>query len=125
MAARGVLAIQTTGRTQALSAITFTAANATNKHVFDNRSKGKLLIIKNLHSASHIVTIKRPATVDGATLGDLTITVVADGVAVVGPFSNGLYGQADTDSGITDGVFIDPPATPTELYFAVIQMGTD
>jgi len=122
--ARGILTPKVTNRTPAQAAISFTAADATNNHVFDNTTPDKVLLIKNAHSSDHIVTIKRPATVDGATLGDLTVTVAAGATAVVGPFPTTLYNQADAPNSLTQAVLIDPPATPTALSFALIKVGS-
>jgi len=120
--ARGLLSPITTARVAASAVITWTAANATDKHKFDNSAEDCMLFIRNMHTADHIVTIQRPASVDGAALGNMTVTVTANGgVAVLGPFPNSLYGQVDLTT--AKAVLIDPPATPTALTFAVIRRG--
>ena len=81
-----------------------------------------MLLIRNMHTADHIVTIQRPATIDGTPLGAMTVTVTANGgVAILGPFPNLLYGQVDGET--PRAVLVDPPATPTALTFAVIKRG--
>lgn len=120
--ARGLLSPITSGRTPASAVITWVAANATDKHKFDNSAEDCMLLIRNMHTADHTVTIQRPASVDGQALGNMTVTVTANGgVAILGPFPNSLYAQVDVDT--AKAVLVDPPATPTALTFAVIKRG--
>lgn len=122
--ARGVINPQTSGRVAASADITWVPADGTNKHSFKNTDEKCLLVIRNAHTATHVVAIKRPATVDGVTLGDLSVTVPANGgQMVLGPFAKSLYNQADAGNSLTSAVLIDPPATPTALFFALIKPG--
>jgi hypothetical protein len=122
--ARGVLTAKTSDRVSANSQITFTAADGTNKHSFDNTAENLMLVIKNAHSGSHIVTIQRPLVVDGAALGNLAITVAAGQDAIVGPFPGSMYNQADSGNSLTQAVLVDPPVSPTALSFAVLKVGS-
>lgn len=116
--ARTNLPLKTTGRVGAQAAITFVTADGTNQHSFANTGEKVLLLIKNAHTSPHAVTIKRPATIDGATLADLSITVANGAEAIVGPFPASIYNQ-------TDGtVYVDVPATPTALTLAAIRLGS-
>lgn len=121
---RSVIPIKTTDRTPGQAAISFTAANATDNHSFDNSSERVVLLIRNLHSSSHNVTIKRPATVDGTALGDVTVAVAANTTSVFGPFPASIYNQNDTGNSLSNMVLVDAPATPTALWFAVIRIGS-
>jgi hypothetical protein len=116
---RTTIPIQITGRLAANANITFTAADGANNHEFDNSSEKVILFLKNTNGSTHVVNIKRPATIDGATLADLSLTVPATtGFMVVGPFPKGIYNQTG------DKVYVDVPAAPTSLSLGLLKLGT-
>jgi hypothetical protein len=117
--ARTVIPIQTTTRIAASANVTWQSADGVNSHEFDNSSEKVFLVLRNTNAGTHIVNIKRPATVDGATLADLSVTVPANtGFMVLGPFPKGIYNQTG------DKVYVDVPVTPTALSLGLLRLGT-
>jgi hypothetical protein len=122
--ARGILPVLTTGRNPASCAVTWTSADGTNKHVFDNTTPNLFLLMKNTGASPFSVVIKRPVMIDGTAIGDVTVVVPATtGEVMFGPFPVNLYNQADAGTSLTNGVLIDPPASCSGLSFALIKMG--
>lgn len=125
MASRVALAAaHVTGRT-GTTAVTLEAADATNFNYFENTGK-EVVLIQNDDVAQQTVTFATPGTLDGSALPDLTITVAAGALAVVGPFPRSLYNTDYTDDE-------EPPAThedvvlvnasDADVKLAVIRVG--
>ncbi len=116
--ARTDIPVQTTGRVAANANISWVAADGANNHQFTNTNSDVILILKNLHTTTHAVTVSRPATVDGASLADLSVTVPANtGYMVLGPFPKSIYNQTG------DVVYVGVPVTPTALSLTVLKLG--
>lgn len=101
----------------------YTAVDAANGEVFDNAVQDKFLHVKNGSGAGITVTVGVGATVDGLTVPDLAISIGAGAEKIIGPFPNSIYGQADVDSGITQGVLVDYSAG-TSVTAALFARGS-
>jgi len=114
------LTLQQTDRVGA--AVSLTAALA-GGHAFDNTDEDVLLLVSNGHTASIVVTISTAATVDGLSVADITMTVPASGLYIIGPFPADVYSQGDDDTGLTKAVLVDTDIQ-TNVTYAAIQMGS-
>jgi len=112
-AARVVIPLQSiAGNGASIATITWTSADASNDHYFDNTSSQVLLFIKN-GAGTRTVTVASVADPYGRT-GDLSIVCTANGYSVAGPFPPFLFNQAAAkiNIDITDG---------TSLFFAAVK----
>lgn len=125
MASRVAIDTKVSART-GTTAITFTAADVTDKNYFTNTGK-EVVLINNVGVGSVTVTFSTPGIVDGSAMPDLAVVVAAGAIAVVGPFPRGLYSTTYTDEE-------DPPAdhenvvlfeaTSADAEIAVIKVGS-
>jgi hypothetical protein len=116
--ARTVLAVQ-----QSLVgglATAFTAATA-DGHGFSNPDGKTALVVKNASGVSTTVTIPTPATVNGLTISDLSVTVAAGVEKIIGGFPKGLFNNDDTegDTGLSEAVFVNATPTTSVTYAAI------
>lgn len=119
--ARTVLTVQEIVRTGLNP--TFTPADATNGHSFDNTGENVFIHVKNGDASSHTVTVTTPNSVDGLALADLSVSVPASGERIIGPFPNALYGTIDTDPtpDIDPAIFVDIDVD-TSVTIAAIRL---
>lgn len=75
-----------------LDDITFTAADATNDHSFENDGRC-LVLVKNDDASSHTVDVISVADEHGRT-GDRTITAGAGDICISGPFLPANWNQS-------------------------------
>jgi hypothetical protein len=115
--ARGTLTAQTSARNVSSAALTWTAANGTDKHQFANDGT-VVLLVRNDHSSPQATIVYRPVTINGSALGNLTLTTANDAYSILGPFPTALYNQID------GMIYIDPPGSPTTLFYAVAKVGS-
>ena len=119
--ARSVLTAQTVVRTGLTPS--YAAVDSANGEVFDNTYQNLFLHVKNGAGAPITVTIGVASTVDGLTVPDLAVVVGAGSEKMIGPFPNNIYGQADVDSGIENGVLIDY-SSGTSVTVGLFNRGT-
>lgn len=109
--ARAAKTVETTSRSGL--AATYTAANATDGHYFNNPNQNAIVHVKNDNAGAVAVTFITSQTIDGLAVADRTVSVAAGAEAFIGPFNNTAYGNAegvyidfDIDSSITFAVFV-------------------
>ena len=98
--ARTVLAVQIVPRT-GLNAV-FTAAN-TDGHSVANDGR-MFLHVKNGVTATVVVTLVIPQTVDGQAVTNRTVSIPTSNERYIGPFPAGTYNQG---GGVGDQIHID------------------
>ncbi len=99
--------------TAGAAAFVFTAADVTNKNSFPCTGR-ELVLIENTDSGAHTVTIT--SVVDGQNrTGDITTYSLAAGAfAVLGPFHNSGWQQADGN------IYLE--ATDATVKFAIVRL---
>lgn len=118
--ARTVLTVQTIDRSGLTPS--YDSGDATNGHSFDNASQNVFVHVKNGGGAGITATFITSKTIDGNAVADLAISVGAGSEAMVGPFRNDLYGQADSANSIDEAVFVDL-SSATSVTIAAFKLG--
>jgi len=91
--ARTAITAHAVGRTGTRT-VTMTAGDSVNNHEFTHGAN-RMLLVNNGSGAEITVTVKAPQTIDGMTLAGLVTTVAAGATAIIGPFPERTYMQAD------------------------------
>lgn len=95
---------------------TFTTANSTDNHEFDNSTGRNYLYIQNDSAGSFTATIPVSGTIDGLTIPDNTVVVAAGACAIFGPFPRGgIYSQT------SEKIHVNASATSADVKLAVIR----
>jgi hypothetical protein len=100
----------------------YVSGDATNEHSFDNTSQAVFVHIKNGGGGGINATFITSQTVDGNAVADLVIAVGAGAEAMVGPFRNDLYGQADAGNNLDTAVLLDLD-TDTSVTLGAFKLG--
>lgn len=99
----------------------FSAADGTNHHSFDNSGKNLFIECKNAAGAPINLTVDMPVNVDGLAVPDLVVAVPATtGDKMIGPFP-GYYEQADSGNSLTNAILFQV-SSATSVTVGVFQL---